>query len=597
LCRTVRGGGPAPSNWARPLRIAAALPAALLTAGLAALPFPGLADEPADLVLVNGRIYTPSGWQGAMAVRDGRIVGTGTAAEVRQLAKPGAEERDLGGRAVFPGLFDMHVHPLNAGLGRNRRCLIRQGADAGELLEGLRVCVAAKRPGEWVTGGQWQAHSLGDTPITRGTLDLVSPANPVVLYDISGHSVWINSIAMQAAGITRDTPDPPQGVIERDASGEPTGVLREAARDLVLSRVPPPSPEENLAALRRSLAELLSRGVTGLVDAMVFRPQLVAYAALADAGELHQVVRACLAFSHAGKPVPEFEALLAERESFARSGLKPDCVKVFMDGVPTESRTAAMLEPYAGGRGAAIERGRLLIDPQLLNPAVARWDRLGLSVLFHAAGDGAVRASLDAIEFARNANGGGGPRHQVGHSTFVAPKDLPRARPLDATFEFSPYLWFPSPINDDIFKAVGARRVARVWPLREALQAGALVVVGSDWSVVPDPDPWLAIETSMTRRAPGGDGAAYGAREAISLAQALELYTANAAKHLGLAERLGTLEAGKEATFIVVDRNPFDLPVTRVHTVEVEETWVAGQKVFDRGCGRVTDGSAERSSC
>ena len=237
--------------------------------------------------------------------------------------------------------------------------------------------------------------------------------------------------------------------------------------------------------------------------------------------------------------MPDADELITNWRKYARDNFRPDCVKVFADGVPTESHTAAMLEPYADGQANAPAKGMLLIDPAVINPAVARWDRAGLTVLFHAAGDGAVRASLDAIEYARKENGANGPIHQVGHCTFIARDDLPRARALNAAFEFSPYLWSPSPINDDIIRAIGPQRIERVWPLREGLESGALVVAGSDWAVVPEPDPWLAIETSVTRRTPGGDGSTFGPHEAISVRQAVDVFTINAAKRLGVADRFG----------------------------------------------------------
>ena len=548
------------------------------------------ADVPAaDTILVNGRVYTPTGRQEAVALGNGRILATGSNTEIRRLASPGAQTLDLQGKTVLPGLFDMHVHPMMAGNGAEGVCRIAQGASAAQLLSVVAECVKAEGPGRWVTGAQWQAVSMGDTPITRQTLDSVSPDNPVMLFDISGHSVWANSRALQVAGITRDTSNPTGGIIERDAQGEPTGILRETARDLVLRHVPAPTPEQNVAALRSGLALLLSKGVTALTDAMVFREDLVAYDTLADKGELHQTIRTCIAYSHAGKPVAGFEELLASRQTFARAKLRPDCVKVFTDGVPTESHTAAMLEPYADDQPNAPARGMLLVDPAVLNPAVARWDKMGLTVLFHAAGDGAVRAALDAIEFARTANGMGGPRHQVGHSTFMARQDIPRARPMNATIEFSPYLWYPTPINDDIIKAIGAERIERVWPLRDGIESGALVVAGSDWAVVPDPDPWLAIETSLTRKAPGGGGGAFGPGQAITLDQAIDMFTINAARQMGVDDRLGTIEAGKQADFIVIDRDPFRMPVTDLHTIKVEQTYVGGRKVFDRSVGATAD--------
>lgn len=553
------------------------------------------AAPPADTVFIHGQLHSSAGLRSAMAVANGDILAIGTDAQIQKLAGPATRTVDLQGKAVFPGFFDMHVHPMMASNGAEGACRIEQGATAAQLLQVVGACVKAMPRGEWVTGAQWQASSMGDTPITRQTLDAVSPDNPVMLFDISGHSLWVNSLALKAAGIARDTPNPTGGIIERNAAGEPTGILRETARDLILRQVPKSTPAMNIAALTKSLQILLSKGVTSLTDAMVFRDDLVAYDALADRGALHQTVRACIAYSHAGKVVPGNEQLIAERQRYARPQLQPDCVKVFMDGVPTESHTGAMLEPYVDDQPNAPPRGLLLVEPAVLNPALAAWDAQGLTVLFHAAGDAAVRAALDSVAFARKANGMKGPRHQVGHTSFADAADIARARDLRATIEFSPYLWYPQPIDDDITKAVGAARTQRAWPIREGLEAGALVVGGSDWAVVPDPDPWLAIETSITRRAPGGVGPTFGGPEAITLRQALDIFTINGARQMGMEARLGSLSPGKQADFIVVSADPFRLPVTQIHTIRVEQTYTRGQRVFDRAAQvQYPDGATRR---
>jgi predicted amidohydrolase YtcJ len=193
-----------------------------------------------------------------------------------------------------------------------------------------------------------------------------------------------------------------------------------------------------------------------------------------------------------------------------------------------------------------------------------------------------VRASLDAIAFARAQNGNDGPIHQVGHSTFVDPADLPRPKALNSAIEYSPYLWDPQPINDDITTAVGARRIERVWPIKDGFEAGALVIAGSDWAVIPAPDPWIGIETAITRQNPGGSARTFGAGQAITLEQAIRMFTINAATRLGLDKDLGTIEAGKRADFIVIDKNPFRIPATDIHTIKVQKTYIDGEVVFDR---------------
>jgi predicted amidohydrolase YtcJ len=553
---------------------------ALLAAGVAMLATAAHAASPVTIYR-NAQVYTPSGWKNAFAVKDGRIVAVGNDEDVRKAAK-GAREVDLGSRTVLPGLYDMHVHPVLQAKGGEGRCSISPDLPAAELLAGVGACVKAAAKDEWVAGGQWQASVLAGTPITAATLDAVSPDNPVMLFDVSGHSLWVNSKALAIAGITKDTPNPEGGIIERDAAGLPTGVLRETARNLVLRHLPPQPAERTQAELKKNLDYLLSFGITGYVEAMAFRDDLAVYAALADKGELKQHVQACIAYSHAGHPNPDLDATIAAIPEYTRERFKPTCIKVFADGVPTESHTGAMLEDYEAGQPNAPARGLLLFDPAKLHPMMAKWDKLGLNVLFHAAGDAAVRASLDAIAFARAQNGNDGPIHQVGHSTFVDPADLPRPKALNSAIEYSPYLWDPQPINDDITTAVGARRIERVWPIKDGFEAGALVIAGSDWAVIPAPDPWIGIETAITRQKPGGSARTFGAGQAITLEQAIRMFTINAATRLGLDKDLGTIEAGKRADFIVIDKNPFRIPATDIHTIKVQKTYIDGEVVFDR---------------
>ncbi|WP_408591237.1 amidohydrolase [Novosphingobium sp.] len=550
-----------------------------------AVPVGAQAAEKPPLRFINGHIYTPQGWRSAMDVRGDRIVRIGTRAQARKWPRGAAKVVDLGGRTVLPGLYDMHVHPVLQAKGDEGRCRIPQDAGAQRLLELVAACVKAAKPGDWVSGGQWQSSLLAGTPITAATLDAVSPDNPVMLFDVSGHSVWANSRALASAGIGPATPNPEGGIIERDSAGKPTGVLRETAGRLITVKVPPQPLAETERQLSGHLTMLAGFGVVGFVEAMAYRDDLTVYAALADKGILKQRVQACIAFSESGKPNPEFDRTLADRKQFARATFNADCVKVFADGVPTESHTGAMLEDYQAGQPNAPAKGLLLFDPAAMATEVTRWDKLGVTVMFHAAGDRAVRASLDAIAAARRANGMRGPIHQVGHSTFVDPADMPRFKALNTAVEYSPYLWDPQPINDDITSAVGSPRIDRVWPIREGFESGALVIAGSDWAVVPSPNPWIGIETAVTRRNPGGGTRSYGLKEAITLPQAITMFTIDAARRMGMGSKAGSLEPDKLADFIVLDRDPFAIPVTGIHQTTVLETWIGGQQVFTRPKG------------
>jgi predicted amidohydrolase YtcJ len=351
--------------------------------------------------------------------------------------------------------------------------------------------------------------------------------------------------------------------------------------------VPEASDAEVREALASSAHEMLSYGITSFTEAAAgystnLGKEMRAYAAVADEGKLPQRVRVCMSWEP-GKP--EADRLVAGRAFYERPSLAMDCVKMFLDGVPTDSHTAAMLEPYAdavAGRHDDNPRGMLVLAQAQIDAAVTRFDRQGLAVKFHAAGDAAVRAGLDGIAAARRANGYSGRLHDVGHCTFVAKEDLARARAIGATFEVSPYLWSPSPINDAITAAVGEPRISRVWPVREMIDAGALVVPGSDWSVVPSVNPWPAIEALVTREEPGGSARAFGKAEAINVHEAIELFTANSARHLGKEGQLGHIAPGFLADLVVVDQDPFQVPAARLHETQVLYTIVNGEVAYRR---------------
>ena len=545
------------------------------------------ATDEADLILAGGEIRVPGGWAQSLAIRRGVIVALGSDAQIASLRGERTRLIDLAGATVLPGLHDMHIHPMHSGLGRVYSCGFPQGSNVATVQEAVRGCIARRGQGEWIVGGQWDVASFGRTVPHRSVLDKVSPDNPVVLADISGHSSLANSRALELAGITRATPDPAGGIIERDARGEPPGVLRESAAGLVRGLVPAYTHAQNVEGIAYSLRLTLAEGITSFTDAGGDIESARAFAELADRGVLKQRVRSCLGW----KP-PVFSAAagrdgmstIAMRNLYARERVKFDCVKVMLDGVPTSGHTAAMLEPYADAsvqREAALARGITMIPQLELNRIVTNLDRQGLTVKFHAAGDAAVRSALDAIEAARKANGLSGLLHDVGHNSFVHQSDIGRARALGATFEFSPYIWQPNPIIPDIASAIGPERMSRWIPVKDAIDAGALVVPGSDWSVVPSVSPWNAIETLVTRQQIGGVGEALAPQERITLEQAFDLFTVNAARQMGNANRTGRIEVGLLADLIVVDRNPFRILVTDIHKVKVLRTLIHGEIVHE----------------
>jgi predicted amidohydrolase YtcJ len=567
-------------------RLVSLIAAVMIAWGESSAEEPPAPEQTADLILSGGHVKTSSGWTEAVAIRNGVIVALGDKKTIDAWRGSRTQTVELAGATVLPGLHDVHVHPMYAGLTERTRCRIAQGSTLQQTLKGVKECADRAKPGEWVIGGQWDAPALGGIP-DHTQLDTVTGDHPTYLEDTSGHSVWVNSKALAQAGITKATRDPTGGIIERDASGAPSGILRESATNLIYQHIPKPTVDALRSALKWSLDKMLSFGITSYTEAAVGfvagpRPELEVYSQLASEGLPKQRATLCITWAPGDAATEE---AIARRNLYARPRVAPNCVKIFLDGVPTDSHTAAMLEPYAhalpGRNDTAARYGMLQVKPDVLDAAVTRFDRMGLTVKFHAAGDAAVHEGLDAIAAARKANGFSGQMHNVGHCTFVSKADIARARAIGATFEVSPYLWGPSPINDSIIEAVGPQLIERVWPVREMLEARALVVPGSDWSVVPSVNPWPAIESLVTRERPGGSTDSFGKAEAISLPQALDLFTVNAAEQERASDRIGRIEVGMLADVIVVDQNPYEIPAKRVHATQVKMTFIGGEKVFD----------------
>ncbi|WP_126173808.1 amidohydrolase [Altericroceibacterium xinjiangense] len=554
---------------------------ALLSAPASADFFPTVAGDErppeADLILMNGEVSTPTGWVEAVAVDQGAVIAVGTAEQVAALRGPSTQVVDLRGAAVLPGLHDLHVHAIGGGL-EHSSCTFPSGATPQVIRDTVAACVAEAEPGEWIRGGNWIAAVFAPGQQTREFLDEVSPNNPVILSDESHHSLWANSAAIAAAGITAATQDPENGIIDRDASGRPTGLFRERATGLVSAAMPPIGEQQMREGLQYAADLMSSYGITSFTDAGLDAPGLKVMSEMSAEGLMKQRVRGCIRWAEG--PVDarqQTEALIHSRQYFRAERFRPDCVKVVLDGVPTESHTAAMLDHYV----STTEKGMSIVPPEVLFPAITEFDRQGLHVKFHAAGDGAVRQAIDAVAAAREANGMGGPAHDVGHNSFVDPEDLARVRQLAMSWEFSPYIWYPSPITRDIKTAVGPERMERWIPIADAVNAGGLVGPGSDWSVVPSINPWLAIETMVTRQVPGGSAETLGSSQKVSLNEAMTIFTSNAAQIMEHRNLVGSIEPGMLADMVVVERNPFRVPETEIHRTKVLMTFINGEKVYD----------------
>lgn len=544
---------------------------------------PAGAAETATLFL-NGTIYTAEPGRptaAALVIRDGVIAFVGDADAGRAAAGVDARVVDLNGGMVAPGFHDAHLHAISAGhalLG----CSLLDIRPVAALLDAVRRCADEVPPGAWVYGSGFDLSLFPQGNAPKSPLDETVPDRPVFLVASDGHNAWVNSLALQRAGITKDTPDPPNGVIMRDpVTGEPSGTVRETAQAPFAELLPKPTPAQDLAALRAALRHLNALGITSFIEASAGETDLAAFHALDEAGGLTARVVTSLTYGVFSKhPGAEFDAVLARRGRYATPRIRTDSVKIFVDGV-LEGETAALVDPYTG---MGAHRGALNLAPDALSAAVARFDAMGLQVHMHAIGDGAVRAGLDAVAAARRVNGARDNRHHIAHLQLVHPADLPRFAELDVSANFQALWAYPdSWIMEINLPVVGPERVARMYPLRSLQRAGGRIVAGSDWDV-SSANPLEAIETALRRSdITRADGEVLNPSERVDLDTMLAAYTREAAWLMHHEDQVGTLAPGKRADLVVLDRDLFAIAPEAIGDARVMMTFFDGGIVYRRG--------------
>lgn len=557
----------------------------LLAAAGTACAAPPASAARAAAVYTNARIYTVDDrqpWAEAMAIADGRIVAIGSAAEVAEWIGEQTAVIDLGGRMVMPGIHDTHVHPPDAGIGQTIECRFRTDQLAA-VLTTLKDCVGKLEPGQWLRGGQWNDGLFaGSGRMPKEILDEIAPDHPVFLMDWTVHNAWVNSAALRFFGIDRTTPDPAGGIIVRNpATGEATGILLDNAAYVNRRRLPEYPLEQRVQALRWALGQLAAHGITTFKDAIVTTSTIAAYQELHRRGELALNANTSLTWKSAWASSHDEEiALIGTRRKFANDRINTDFAKIMLDGIPP-TYTAAMLEPYRPHQAFGDAwTGKLMLEPDELRDDVVRLDAEGLAVKIHATGDRSARVALDAFEAARRSNGDSGQIHEVSHAELIHPDDVPRFARLRVAAEMCPILWYPIPGLD--WEAwLGPDR--KVWPVRDLVESGALVTYGSDWPVVPTVNPWPGIEAMVTRADPAGTSpATLWPDQAIDLATTIRIFTRNGAVANKVGDTSGSLVPGKDADFIVLDRNLFAVPITDVGETRVLMLVVRGREVINK---------------
>ena len=546
-------------------------------------------ERAADLIIVNAVVHTvdeahpKARW---IAIRDGRIEALGNAGPSTALRGPGTRVVDAHGKLVLPAFIDAHTHPVWGGLS-HARCPLYEGNSLADYQKLIAQCAREQRDSPWIYGVGWQDGLFKPDGIPdKSLLDSIVPDRPAAFSSVGGHSLWLNSKALEAARITRNTPDPPHGRIDRDAQGEPVGGLQEAAVELVTSKLPPPSESERERALLYAIHYFNSVGIVGFHDALlpirgedsaqVIPPHAPdTYVALVKQGRLKAYATVALGWDR-GVGLEQLAELKGAAERLASAGVQAQSVKFLLDGVPVQ-RTAALLKPYAD---KPEEQGALEVDPETLNKAVAALAQRGVQVHFHAIGDRAVRTALDAIEYAQRETHDALNRPLISHLNLVSPTDYPRFKALGAISIFQP-LWA---CMDDYMRLVGIRvgpeRMTHMYPTASLMRAGATVAYGSDWPVA-SANPFEGLEVAVTRRAPGAtSGERLAPTERVGLAAAVRNYTLQSARALHVEDRSGSLTVGKNADLVAVDQDIFKIPPERISKTHVLVTMYRGEVVY-----------------
>ena len=537
------------------------------------------AAQGADAVYRNGRIYTVDpqrSWAEAVAIRGDRIAYVGSDAGAEAQIGPETAVVDLGGRMMVPDFQDVHVHPIGGGLEANA-CNLNGLEGLAEYRAAIAAYAAAHPDAPWILGGGWSmaVFGPGGAP-SRAILDELVPERPVFLYSQDGHTGWANSEALRIAGITRDTADPVDGRIDRDpATGEAVGSLQEGATELVTRHIPPTTLDERLAGLGYAVRMLNDYGITSIQDASVAKDDLEAYRTLEQRGGLSLRVVASLWWDR-DRDLSQVPELVALRHAYSGGLVDAATVKIMQDGV-MENYTAAMLEPYLVASGA---RGIPMVEPGLLREVVTRLDAEGFQVHFHAIGDAAIRQALDAIEAARDRNGSLGHRHHISHLELIDPADIPRFRELEVVANFQP-LWANADayVTELTIPFIGPKRARWLYPIRSVLDAGGTIAFGSDWSV-STASPYHQIETALTRKdSTGKPMEPLVPEERIDLASALAAFTIHAAFVNRREADTGSIEVGKLADLVVLDRNLFEIEAEEISETRALLTLFGGRPV------------------
>ena len=536
---------------------------------------------PADKILVHARIYTEDEkhpWAEAIAIRGDKIVAVGSEKEIEPYRGGSTEIMDAGGRLVLPGFEDCHIHFMDGSLGLSQVDL-NEAPTVAEIQKRVKE-YASSRPNEpWITGMGWTYPTFGAAALPdKKILDEIVPDRPVYLVAFDGHSSWANSKALAMAGVTKQTPDPPNGKIVRAANGEATGALQESAGDLIAAKMPKPTREERLAALRKGFREANKFGLTRVHSAGGDFEYLDLFNELRQHGDLTLRFYVAYFLNPPELRSEDLDAIEKARRTYHDDWISGGAVKTMLDGV-VEAHTAAMLTAYSDD---PTQIGKMFWEPEKYKAAIAELDKRGIQIFTHAIGEKAVRTALDAYENATHVNETHDARPRIEHIETIAASDIPRFGKLGVIASVQPLHLYPDADTLDIWaRNAGRDRASRAWSFHSIAANGGHLAFGSDWPVVTM-NPWKGLQTGITRKtSEGKPETGFVPTEAVSLEQGIHAYTLGAAFAGRREQQEGSLEVGKLADLIIVDQDLFKISPSQIDKTQVLLTMVGGRVVYE----------------
>ncbi|MCP4082225.1 MAG: amidohydrolase [Planctomycetaceae bacterium] len=551
-----------------------------------------LSAQMAETVYTNGKIYTmdeEQPWVEAVAIKDGKFIRVGSAEKVKPLVGKDTEVVDLHGDFVMPGILDLHSHPFITPWYGTMNLKLQNPNDPEKILQEVKAYAAANPDRTWILGGQYGTGIFPDDAPNKAMLDAIVPDRPVVLLDQTGHTSWLNSKALEMAGINKDTESNHLMVILKDPeTGEPTGTIRELSLQMVERVIPQATAEQYAKPIEQVFDDFASLGITTQQTAEGHRAPLQALKMLEAQGRLKQRVFVSWDWKttlNLAYTLEDIEEQIKNRANYESEMIRPNYVKIYSDGSPMAG-TALLLTPYEDDPQTIGAANMSVAD---FAEAFIKFDKMGVGVHVHSLGSGSIRRVIEAFEIMKQKNGESGVRHKIAHNMMISKQDLSRlAKIKDVNLDFSPPLWYPNPgVVKTLPPKIGDVRYQMIYPVKSALQAGLHVGQGADWQTAyPTPNPFPALEGMITRQNPDNPNfGSLNAAEAVSLAQALKIFTLGGAWVLGAENEIGSIEEGKFADMIILDQNLFDLEkaqrLDRISKTKVLKTILGGRVIYD----------------